>query len=230
MSRARAFHLLTFLVTAFGLGLQLVLVIQGHRVLDEQHPPDLATRLVRYCSYLTIWANALVAWSTLTLALGRDRDTRVWRALRLDAVVLILLAGVVHFFFLRPLLDLHGWDLVADRTLHMVVPAFAVVGWLVLGPRGRASRADLGPFLVIPIGWLAYTLVRGALVSWYPYPFIDVDAHGYGPVLLNCLGVAALTLVFAVGAVWLDPRLGPRAEPPVSPAANTPVGNVPKDS
>ena len=79
---------------------------------------------------------------------------------------------------------------------------------------------------MVPVGWLVYTLVRGALASWYPYPFIDVDAHGYGPVLLNCLGVAALTLLFALGAVRLDPRLG-RSERPVPEPVD---GNVPKGS
>lgn len=207
MSRARIFHLVTFVVTVFALVLQLVLVIQGHRVLDETNRPDLATRLVRFGSYLTIWANALVAWSTLSLAVGRDRDTRMWRTLRTDAVVLILLAGVVHFFFLRPLLDLGGWDLVADRSLHMLVPVLAVGGWAAFGPRGRVGRGDLGPFLVVPVVWLAYTLVRGAAVEWYPYPFIDVGVHGYAVVLLNCAGVAVLTLLIATAAVWLDARL-----------------------
>lgn len=210
MSRARAYHLLTFLVTAVALVLQLVLVVQGHRVLDEHNRPDLPTRVVRYCSYLTIWANALVAWSTATLALGRDRETRWWRALRMDAVVLILLAGVVHFVLLRPLLDLHGWDLVADRMLHVVVPALAVAGWLAVGPRGRAGYGDLGRFLVLPVAWLAYTLVRGAFVSWYPYPFIDVGEHGYAVVLANCAGISALMLAIACAVVWVDARLGSR--------------------
>lgn len=213
MSRARIFHLVTFLVTAAALVLQLILVIQGHRVLDETNRPDLGTRLVRYCSYLTIWANALVAWSAGTLALGRDRDTRLWRALRTDAVVLILLAGVVHFFLLRPLLDLEGWDLVADRLLHMVVPVVAVAGWLVFGPRGRLTTADLGPFLALPVGWLGYTLVRGAVVDWYPYPFIDVGEHGYARVLATCAGVSLLMLAIAWGAVWLEGRLGARQRP-----------------
>lgn len=210
MTRARWYHLLTFVVVAFALVLQLILVIQGHRVLDETNRPDLATRLIRYCSYLTIWANALVAWSSLNLALGRDRDTRLWRALRMDAVVLILLAGVVHFFLLRPHLDLHGWDLVADRSLHMVVPLVAVAGWAAFGPRGRMAGVDLGPFLVLPIAWLAYTLARGEIVEWYPYPFIDVNEHGYGVVLLNCAGISVLMLAFAVGVTWLDRRLSAR--------------------
>lgn len=207
MSRARIFHLVTFLVAAFAVVLQLVLVIQGHRVLDEHNRPDLGTRLVRFCSYLTIWFNVLVAWSTATLALGRDRDTRVWRALRLDAVVLATVGGLVHFFFLRPLLDLTGWDLVADRLLHIAVPLLALAGWLVLGPRGRATTADLVPFLVLPVGWLVYTLVRGEVVDWYPYPFIDVDEHGYAVVAVNALAVAAAMVLAAWGATVLDRRL-----------------------
>jgi len=201
------FHLLTFLVAAFALILQLVLVIQGHNVLDEHNRPDAATRIVRYFSYLTIWANALVAWATGTLVLGLDRDTRLWRALRMDSVVLIALAGVVHFFFLRPLLDLHGWDLVADKFLHMVVPVLGVVGWLVFGPRSRVATSDFGPFLVLPVFWIVYTLVRGAIVDWYPYPFIDVNEHGYGVVLLNATGISAIMLAFAWAVVALDRRL-----------------------
>jgi hypothetical protein len=212
MSRARVFHLLTFLVAAFAVVLQLVLVIQGHRVLDEHNRPDLGTRLVRFCSYLTIWFNVLVAWSTFTLAVGRDRDTRLWRALRLDAVVLATVGGLVHFFFLLPLLDLSGWDFVADKLLHMAVPVLALVGWLVFGPRGRADRADLVPFLVLPVFWLVCTLVRGELVEWYPYPFIDVNEHGYGVVLVNALAVAAAMLFAAGAALLVDRRQPERAE------------------
>jgi hypothetical protein len=207
MSRDRVFHLATFAVAAFAVVLQLVLVLQGHSVLDETARPDRGTRVVRFLSYLTIWSNVLVAWSTLTLALGRDRDTPLWRALRLDAVVICFGGGIVHFFFLRPLLDLDGWDLAADRLLHVVVPLLAVVGWVLFGPRGRATLADLGPFLVLPVFWLAYTLVRGAVVDWYPYPFVDVIEHGYGVVALNCVGVSVLMLLIASLAVLVDQRL-----------------------
>lgn len=205
---ARAWHGLTFAVAAAAVVLQLVLIVQGNAVLDQTEPPDLVTRLVRFASYLTIWSNVLVAWSTATLAFGTDRDTRVWRALRLDAVLICFGGGVVHFFLLRPILDLHGANALADHLLHQVVPLLAVIGWLVFGPRGRVSRADLLPFLVVPVVWVAYTLVRGAFVDWYPYPFVDVEKHGYGVVLLNGVGVGAFLVALFVLALWLDRRLG----------------------
>lgn len=210
MSRARAFHLLTFLVAAFAIVLQFVLVLQGHKVLDEAHRIDPGTRLVRFVSYLTIWSNVLVAGTTLTLAWGVDRDTRIWRALRLDAVIICFGGGVVHFFLLRPLLNLHGWDLAADKLLHLVVPILALIGWLAFGPRRRAGSADLVPFLVVPVFWLAYTLVRGAFVDWYPYPFLDVNEHGYGIVAVYCVAVAVLMFGLAAVAVRLDRMLADR--------------------
>ncbi|HET9420566.1 MAG TPA: Pr6Pr family membrane protein [Nocardioides sp.] len=73
---------------------------------------------------------------------------------------------------------------------------------LVAGPRGRIDRADLGPFLVVPLVWLGYTLVRGAFVDWYPYPFVDVEEHGYAVVALNSVGVTALMLaLFGLASV-----------------------------
>ncbi|HEX4189926.1 MAG TPA: Pr6Pr family membrane protein [Marmoricola sp.] len=214
MTRARKFHLITFLVAAFAIVLQFVLVLDGYAVIDDSTRPDTGTAVIRFCSYLTIWSNVLVAWSTLTLALGRDRDSTLWRALRLDAIIICFGGGVVHFFLLRPHLGhLFGWSIVADRMLHLVVPILAMIGWLLFGPRGRATIRDIGPFLVLPVFWLVYTLVRGPFVDWYPYPFIDVSAHGYAQVLVTCVAISALMFGLAYGAVRLDSRLDSRLSP-----------------
>src|SRR5689334_22666213 len=189
---ARAWHLLTFLVAAFALVFQLVLVLRGGRVLDETNAPSTGEHVRRYFPYFTIQSNIAVAWVTALLAAGRESDTRFFRVLRLDAVLGIAVTGVVHFFLLRPLLDLNGADFWVDKLLHMVVPALAVVGWVVFGPRGLLSRDDVLPALAWPVLWLVVILLYGAATDWYPYPFIDVAEHGYGLVLLNCLGITVL--------------------------------------
>jgi hypothetical protein len=63
---------------------------------------------------------------------------------------------------------------------------------------------------VYPLLWLAFTLIRGEGVGFYPYPFVDVSEHGYGRVLLNCLFVALLFLALAAGANLLDRRISQR--------------------
>ena len=61
-----------------------------------------------------------------------------------------------------------------------------------------------------PALWVADTFIRGAIISWYPYPLLDVARHG-SPFALA--GVAIVTAVgVAIGPllVWLDGRLPAR--------------------
>jgi hypothetical protein len=204
MSRGRAWHLGLALLAAFAVGFQLVLVWQGHAVLDETDPPTLGERLIRFIGYFTVLSNILVAWVSLTIALGRDRDTAGWRTLRLTSLVAITVTGLVHWFLLRPLLDLHGSDYLADKLLHVAVPLVAFVGGVAFGPRGRVQGRDVLASLVFPILWLVYTLVRGAITGFYPYPFLDADAEGYAAVSAVSLGIAVLFVGLAALAWQVD--------------------------
>lgn len=207
---ARVFHLVTFAVGAFAVILQLVLVWKGHEHLGETEDvgrPELVTRLVRFMSYLTIWSNVVATVTVGTLALDPGRDGRWWRPCRLFGVVVVLGGGVVHFLLLRPLLDLDGADLVADKLLHVVVPLLVATGWLAFGPRNRIGPGDIARFVGIPVVWFAYTLIRGAFVDWYPYPFIDVLEHGYARVIATGVGIGVAMLLLAVLARWADARL-----------------------
>jgi hypothetical protein len=116
--------------------------------------------------------------------------------------------------------DLERWALVADNLLHTVVPVMAVVGWLMFGPRGRTSSRIARLSALFPIAWLVFTLIRGELVGFYPYPFVDVATLGYGRVLVNCVWVAVLYLGVAFGYTALDrwlSRVG-AANAPEAPA------------
>lgn len=68
-----------------------------------------------------------------------------------------------------------------------------------------------------PLAYLAFSLTRGALVGWYPYPFLDPRPNGY-------LTVAVISLIIAFGCavvmVLLTLSTRRRAEGMESPAAN----------
>ena len=78
---ARAWHLVTAAVAATALVLQLTLVIEGGRVLEETHPPSMGLRLVRFLAYFTVQSNILVLACTLPLARDPPYDGRLWRVL-----------------------------------------------------------------------------------------------------------------------------------------------------
>ncbi|AKU15654.1 Pr6Pr family membrane protein [Luteipulveratus mongoliensis] len=203
----RAWHGLVAAVATFALVFQLVLIVRGESVLNQLEPASMTERLVRFVSYFTVLSNALIAYASATLTRDPQRSGRVWNVVRLSGIVGITVTGIIHWFFLRPLLDLEGSSYVADKLLHVVVPLLAVIGWVVFGPRGRVQASDLLPSLIYPIVWLAYTLIRGAITGWYPYPFLDADDQGYGLVTVNCLGITALLLGVSAIAWYADRRL-----------------------
>lgn len=204
---ARGWHGTTFVVVVATLLLQFGLVIQGQSVLDETQVPPLGTRLWRLFSYFTIQSNLLVAVAAATLFRNPERDGSVWRVVRIDAVLGITLTGLVHFLLLRPILDLEGMNALADTGLHLVVPAMALAGWLLFGPRPRLTAVTVLWSLLWPVAWLIYALSVGAITGWYPYPFLDVGLRGYGPVLVICGAVTIAFLVLAAIAWWADGRL-----------------------
>ena len=86
------------------------------------------------------------------------------------------------------------------------MPVVLVADWLVEPPRWRLPRWTVLAWLAYPLTWLGYTLVRGEIVDWYPYPFVDVSRLGYDGVLtrsaLRAVGFALASLV----VLWIGNR------------------------
>ncbi len=199
------FHGLTAVVAVIALVLQLVLIINGGRVLDEQEMPGLGVRLARFVAYFTIQSNILVGVAAGLLARDPQRDGVGFRIVRLASVMGIAVTGLVHFVLLRPLLDLDGADYFADKLLHMAVPLLAVVGWAMFGPRPRVDLRSFWWVLAWPLAWLVEALVVGGATGWYPYPFLDHREDGWDHVVVASVGITVLFLVL-FGIVGLVDR------------------------
>jgi hypothetical protein len=173
----------------------------------EGHFHPAAARLFNTFAFFTIQSNLLVGVAGLLLAIRLERSSLWFSILRLCGLTAITVTGIVFHAVLAQTLDLKSWAAVGNELVHTVVPVLAVVGWLLLGPRGLVSRRVVWLSLIFPACWLAFTLIRGAIAHWYPYPFIDVTQLGYGRAAVNCVWVALLMLGLAAGATVLDGRL-----------------------
>lgn len=122
-------------------------------------------------------------------------------------IVGITVTGIVYHVAIRAFLELDSWALAADHLLHTVVPILAVLGWLMYGPRRLTSTRVALLTVLFPVVWFAFTLIRGAVIDWYPYTFIDVNTLGYFKIALNAVWIALLVFGIAAGATALDRRL-----------------------
>lgn len=199
---ARRWHLVTAVVAVVALLLQTALVVRSG-------PVALPVRLGRLASYFTIQSNLLVAVAAVGLARDPGRDGTWWRSVRLAGLVGITVTGLVHLVLLRPIIELHGWDLLCDTLLHVVVPLLTLGGWLLFGPRPRVGLQEVRRAIAWPLAWLGWTLAMGGLSGWYPYPFLDVDAEGWASVLLAAAAITVLFLALFAAAYGVDRRFRP---------------------
>ena len=166
--------------------------------------PDLLTRIVRYFSYFTIQSNIAVLLASLAVLLAKPLGEPWWRALRLAALLGIAVTGIIYVTVLAGDSHLTGWSQVANIMLHYLAPPLTVLAWLAFGPWVPFAWSDIVRALVWPSLWIAYTLIRGAIVEWYPYPFIDVTTKGYGAVAVNIVVITVFATVLAALFVAVD--------------------------
>lgn len=157
-----------------------------------------------YLGFFTILTNLLAATALSAHALGQD--DRWGRFFRRPGVVTaiamnIALVSLAYNLLLRQLWQPQGWNLVADLLLHDAMPVLFLLFWWFAVPKHGLHPRQLGRWLLYPLGYLVYALIRGAITRWYPYPFIDVNTLGYPRVLLNAV-LVAVTLV-VVGLLLL---------------------------
>lgn len=209
----------TAVLAATGVGMQLYQASTGAWLPLDATPVPTGIEVWHFLSYFTTQSNVLVLATALTLIVRPDRDGPVWRVVRLNALAGITITGLVHWFLLRPPVAPVGVLWLSDALVHVFVPLFAVVGWLIFGPRPRLSLRVILRALLYPLAWLGYTLIIGAVTHWYPYFFLDTREVMVSGVVAYSVGVMILLLV--VSAIFrLSEGLLCRREPgPHGPAA-----------
>ncbi len=164
---------------------------------------SLGFSVANFFSFFTIQSNIIgvVAVSTAALATGAARGS-VWLSqLRGAATLYMGITGMI-FSLLLSGADVQTPIPWVNSVLHYVFPLFIVIDWLVdRSVRPLTFRQGL-VFLSYPVAYLGYTMIRGPIVDWYPYPFLDPRDHGYLFVAVMSVFVAVVGLALAWVLCW----------------------------
>lgn len=189
----------------------LAVGLQYYTLVHDKTGAAFTSETIFFLSFFTIWTNVLLALAmTFTGLAPRSRPGEFFArpSVRTALCVYIIIVAVVYHLLLSHLWDPKGLQLLADRLLHTVVPVMFVLDWLVFVPKGTLGVASLPPWLVVPLVYMFYTLARGAAVSEYPYPFVDVVQLGYPAVFLNIAGLSAAFVGLGLALIVVDRTLG----------------------
>jgi hypothetical protein len=161
-----------------------------------------------YFSFFTILTNLLAALVLTGAALGRREASRP--GIAAAVTVYLCIVGGVYLILLRNPYEPYDLQFAADATLHYVTPVLFAFYWLRFARKGSLAWRTPFVWLLYPVAYLAFSLLRGAMTGFYLYPFLNVTALGYPRALVNSLLLMGIFLGLGFGAVAVDrmPALG----------------------
>ena len=150
-----------------------------------------------FFSFFTILSNLFAALFLIYFGFTNNHSHKT-QLVRGAVTLYMLMTGVIFAMLLAGLENVRltavPWD---NLILHYVMPIVVVGDWILHPPQKALPRKAIALWVVFPILYVLYTLVRGSVVSWYPYPFLDPSSSSYAQVIVTSLIISVFVLVAA---------------------------------
>lgn len=156
-----------------------------------------------FFSYFTILSN--IAAAVFLILYSRSSTLSRQRAQQVDMIrgAITLYMAMTGVIFAVLLANIEGATLTAvpwdNLVLHYIMPIVVLLDWLVNPPTYTIRFRQAITWLTFPLIYVAYSLLRGPIANWYPYPFLDPTTSGYGQIFAT----SVVLLVGILVAAWL---------------------------
>lgn len=147
--------------------------------------------LLNYFSLFTILSTVLAALVFLHTALSRSNNLNL-DSLRGATAVYLLISSAVFYWLLANALGTPQIPWI-NTTLHKIMPTVFLADWIIFPPKKWLKLNETIKWLVFPLIYLAYTLIRGKITGWYPYSILN-PAGGYQSVFIYTVLITAAGL------------------------------------
>ncbi|MDR9873548.1 Pr6Pr family membrane protein [Pseudomonas allii] len=169
--------------------------------------------LVNFFSFFTVLTNTLAVVVLSYALVTRDSPAKRFflaPGISSGITVSIVLVSLAYNLLLRHLWQPEGFQFIADELLHDVMPVLFFIYWWRCVPKGNLHLKYIAGWVIYPLVYFAYVLLRGDLLGQYQYPFIDVGTLGYPQVFVNAGGILAGFVAIALAVVGLDKLIKPQ--------------------
>lgn len=158
---------------------------------------------IQFFSYFTILTNLLVTiYCTNQLFKTDKQNNSIFdRPEALTALTaFILIVGAVYHIALKPIWNPEGLTMILSEIHHTIVPLGVLILWIISIKEDVDELGQLVKWMLYPIAYITFVLIRGSFSNYYPYPFLDVQSLGIQKVIMNSLFLllVMLALLFAL--------------------------------
>lgn len=165
--------------------------------------------IANFFSFFTIESN-IIGTSVIAISAFAVLAGKKWKheaMLRGAATTYMLVTGIIFTLLLSGLAArLQTTIPWVNNVLHHIFPIFMALDWIIDPPKQLIRFKHALLWLIFPVAYVTYSLVRGPLVDWYPYPFLDPADGGYLKLAITCLVMFAGGIVL-IGALLAIQRL-----------------------
>lgn len=133
---------------------------------------------------------AVCASTVKKLKRGERRGTNTCcPKLKFCGVVMIMVTFFVYLILLGDVTNINFWNAIGNLSYHVICPLMFIADFLIFDEHRSLSVLDPVKTLVMPLIYVAYILIYGAICRAvgadfsYPYFFLNVDNLGYGGVI-----------------------------------------------
>ena len=165
---------------------------------------DVFLAFSNHFSYFTIQSNLMVLiWLTIAIIYNnRENKPKILGAIPRGAVtVYITVTFLIFAIILAPGYIPQGLALYTNTISHYILPIAFIIDWAFTETEKKYEwRYDVY-WLIYPILYLIYTLVRGAITNFYPYFFLDLNVLSVIELVVYVIGLIILFLI--LGAIYI---------------------------
>lgn len=136
-------------------------------------------------SFFTVLTNLLLLVSYARMSLTGRMLSAFWLA---ALTIWILIVGTVYHTLLAKLWAPVGLEWWANQGMHSASPAATFLWWISFAPKRPMPWRNAALFLIWPLLYFSYALIRGSFTGTYPYPFIDLNVLTMGQLAVNAIG------------------------------------------
>lgn len=156
--------------------------------------------IANFFSFFTIESNILAIALLILLGVSglRSKTPKEYAYFRGGATLFMIITGIIYGTLLAgnevALQTTIPW---VNTVLHYIMPIAVLADWLISPPKQRILFRKAIFWLIFPLAYLGYSFIRGSIIDWYPYPFIDPVLNSWNHVLIMSAIIAAVTVVLA---------------------------------
>jgi hypothetical protein len=162
---------------------------------------------VNFFTYFTNQSNAAGVAVLLIgtwIAFRRTSDPDWLMTTRMLTATFTIISGIVFGLIVSQAGDYNYRIVVpwSSQLLHFWIPSYVILDWIFAPGRRPIPWKRLWLVLVYPLVWGGFTMVRGAIVGWYPYFFLD-PGQVSGPLEFAAYSGAILAVIVGLAAALI---------------------------